>query len=134
MTIEEALHLEIGAAHRQYVYLSDGPDDHWKTEAEFERDGGGDCEDWSAVCIIRACRRVLATVPVLPEPVGMIIGDVPDRHAWIGLGPDLSRVWFEPTPGYPCVSGAPWTFSRTPLYARYFEPGRGFVAPVVYHP
>ena len=132
MTLEEALHLEIGAAHRSYVYLLDGPDDHWKTEAEIEADGGGDCEDWSAFCIIRACRRVLLTVPTLPETIGMVIGDAPGRHAWIGLGVDLSRLWFEAGPGAPFVSGKPWQFSRTARYGRRFVPGIGFLDSQVY--
>lgn len=132
MTLEEALHLEIAEAQRRYVYLLDGPNDHWKLEAEFERDGGGDCEDWSAYVVIRACRRVLLVAEALPEPIGMIIGDVPGRHAWVGLGPGFGRRWFEPTPGYPVVAGAPWTFARTPRYARRFEPGVGFLDSQVY--
>lgn len=137
MTLEDALHLEIAEAQSRYAYLYDLPDDHWKTPEEFEADRGGDCEDWASYCITRACRRVLTLMPTLPEPVGMILGDLqnrPDltnpRHAWIGLGPDLMRLWFEPTPGYPNLFGAPWQYNRTPLYARRFEPGVGFIEPL----
>lgn len=127
MTIEEALHAAISHAHARFIYIKEAPDDKWKQLEEFEADGGGDCEDWCAACIEVACRNTGS----VHDEVSMVIGDTPDgRHAWISV--DNDRIWFEPTPGYPIVSGKPWVFHRTPLYKRRFVQGVGFIEPKTY--
>lgn len=129
MTLEEACTIEIESLQSWYGYIPDGPDDHWKTEAEMDRSGGGDCEDFAALCCVLACRRV-GNEP--DESIGMVIGDTPNGcHAWVELGE--GRRWVEPTPGYPLMIGEPREFNRTPRFYRRFVPGVGFTDKATYH-
>lgn len=73
--------------HSEFHYIPEASEatvDHWKTWGEFQRDGGGDCEDgaWAICYNIGEVDR--------PYSLWLIIGDVEikskkERHAWLAI-------------------------------------------------
>ena len=114
--------------YRRWRYELDGPDDHWKTVAEFEADGGGDCEDHVLYLIIKTgllehdvrLRMVIGEV-YSPRRVGDETLYQRGMHAWVALLGD-TELWCDPTPGWPKSISPATQWSRKATWGRDYDP------------